>query len=269
MLAYWNDDDPTTVRNRKLDFPPSDVDHEFVPPTSIKDNATTVHRSSKSTTINESVPGSSKPDDTQVNDPSSENVEVENANQLEDTRHTISEPMIDSSDESVVQVWAYDGISSAVNHFSEEPQTNEMVTEWLKQTIKQMKTALQQFNLQAKLKSEIITSNSALLKFEGSSHLTVEQVSKRQSEFLTTYGLKIFSVQPEPGLISIAIARPQREVVDLSTIWKKWSPIFTEGNQEIAIGVRENEGSLLFLDPSQNMHHTHSLRALQVVESQS
>ena len=123
-----------------------------------------------------------------------------------------------------------------------------------------MKTGLQQFNLQAKLRSEAMTPNAALLKFEGSSQLTVGQVSKRQSEFLTTYGLKIISVQPEPGIVSIAIARPEREVVNLATVWKQWSPKRSNGNQNIAIAVRENDGSILFLDPSQK-HAPHTLIA--------
>lgn len=105
-----------------------------------------------------------------------------------------------------------------------------------------------------------MTPNAALLKFEGSSYLTVEQVSKRQSEFLTTHGLNIISIQPEPGIVSIAIARPQREIVQLAAIWQQWSPQRRDGNQNIAIAVRENDGAILFLDPSQK-HAPHTLIA--------
>ncbi len=105
-----------------------------------------------------------------------------------------------------------------------------------------------------------MTPNAALLKFAGSAHLTIEQVGKRRSEFLTTYGLNIISIQPEPGVISIAIERPQREVVDLASVWNRWSPNRSEGNQNIAIGVRENDGTVLFLDPSQK-HAPHTLIA--------
>ena len=63
-------------------------------------------------------------------------------------------------------------------------------------------------------------------------------------------GLNIISVQPEPGTVSIAIARPEREIVDLASIWRRWSPKRTEGNQEIAIAVREDDGAILYLDPT-------------------
>ena len=60
--------------------------------------------------------------------------------------------------------WAYSSLASIVNQHVEERQTSEVDAEWLKQTVKQMKTGLQQFNLQAKLKSEAVTPNAALLK---------------------------------------------------------------------------------------------------------
>ncbi|UUO09289.1 FtsK/SpoIIIE domain-containing protein [Blastopirellula sp. J2-11] len=105
-----------------------------------------------------------------------------------------------------------------------------------------------------------MTPNVALLKFAGSANLTIEQVGKRRSEFLTTYGLNIISVQPEPGVVSIAIERPHREIIGLASVWKRWPPTRTQGNQNIAIAVRENDGSILFLDPSQK-HAPHTLIA--------
>lgn len=105
-----------------------------------------------------------------------------------------------------------------------------------------------------------MSPNAALLKFAGSSHLTIDDVSKRRSEFLTTHGLNIISIQPEPGVVSIAIERPEREVVNLATIWKGWQPQRGEGNQNIAIAIREDDGSTLFLNPSQK-HAPHTLIA--------
>lgn len=137
---------------------------------------------------------------------------------------------------------------------------SDIDNDWLKQTVKVAKTGLQQFNLQAKLLDAKMTPNAALLKFAGSAHLTVEQVAKRRSEFLTTHGLNIIAIQPEPGIVSISIERPEREVVNLATIWKRWSPERTNGNQNIAIAVCENDGSVLYLDPSKK-HAPHTLIA--------
>jgi S-DNA-T family DNA segregation ATPase FtsK/SpoIIIE len=131
---------------------------------------------------------------------------------------------------------------------------------WLKQVESRTKVALQQFQLQAKLSKSVLTPNSALLKFVGSDNLTVDQVLRRRSEFLTTHGLNIISVNPEPGLISIAVERPQRQVVQLPEVWRRWRPTAKEGNQEVLIGVREADGEPLFLSPGRQ-HAPHTLIA--------
>ena len=258
ILQYWNGSDPTAVRNRGFDFPPSDVVREFLPPTSVKGKANSVFRSSKSVGTEEDLPENDTDILASTNAGTSETAQLEVPTKQKE--ETMPESVDGTVDVAGSGTWAYSSLASIVNQHVEERQTSEVDAEWLKQTVKQMKTGLQQFNLQAKLKSEAVTPNAALLKFEGSSHLTVDQVSKRQSEFLTTHGLNIISVQPEPGIVSIAIARPQREIVKLATIWKQWSPQHSDGNQNIAIAVRENDGSILFLDPSQK-HAPHTLIA--------
>jgi S-DNA-T family DNA segregation ATPase FtsK/SpoIIIE len=132
--------------------------------------------------------------------------------------------------------------------------------EWLAQTTNRTRAALQQFQLQSKLVQSTLTPNAALLKFVGSANLTVEQVLRRRSEFLTTHGLNIVSIQPEPGLISLLIERPSRQVVPVDELWARWMPDSTNGNQELLIGVREEDGSLLYLSPGRQ-HAPHSLIA--------
>lgn len=131
---------------------------------------------------------------------------------------------------------------------------------WLKQLENRLKGALQQFQLQAKIQKSILTPNAGLIKFVGSSNLTVEQVLKRRSELLTTHGLNVISVTPEPGIVSIAIERPARQIIYLPELWKRWQPETTGGNQEILIGVREADGELLFLSPGK-YHAPHTLIA--------
>lgn len=120
----------------------------------------------------------------------------------------------------------------------------------------QGKGALQQFQLQAKLIDSILTPNAALLKFQGSADLTVEQVLRRRSEFLTTYGLNLVSVRPEPGKVAISIARPQRRILHLPQVWRNWEPECTRGNQKLLIGLKEEDSSRLFLSPRDNAPHT-------------
>ena len=131
---------------------------------------------------------------------------------------------------------------------------------WLRQTEVKTRHALQQFQLQAKLLGSVLTPNSALLRFAGSTHLTVEQVKKRRSELLTTHGLNVVSVRPEPGAISIAIERPNRRVIRTQELWSRWQPPRGFGSPDVLIGVRESDGELLVLSPGRQ-HGPHTLIA--------
>ncbi len=126
---------------------------------------------------------------------------------------------------------------------------------WLKETESKTKGALQQFQLQSKLLSSKLTPNAALLKFQGSAQLTVEQVLKRRSEFLTTHGLKLISVRAEPGIVALAVSRPSRKVLDIEAVWSQWKPDLTNGNQELLIGIKEDDGSPLLYSPKKHAPH--------------
>ena len=126
---------------------------------------------------------------------------------------------------------------------------------------RQRKSALQQIQLQAKLLDSALTPNSALLKFAGSANMTIDQVLRRRSELLTTFGLNVISVRPEPGAVVVTVERPEREVVNIQELWSRWRPGTAEwGNQNILIGIRENDGSQLFLSPGRK-HAPHTLIA--------
>jgi DNA segregation ATPase FtsK/SpoIIIE, S-DNA-T family len=156
--------------------------------------------------------------------------------------------------------WSYPAIEPLVHANDSGFAQSESDLLWLKQVESQTKGALQQFQLRSKLISSVLTPNSALLKFAGSADLTVEQVMKRRSEFLTTHGLNIISVRPEAGVVSMAVERPKRQIVKLQDLWKHWHPDSEHGNQELLIAVREDDGNLLFLSPGKD-HAPHTLIA--------
>lgn len=126
---------------------------------------------------------------------------------------------------------------------------------WLKEIESRTKGALQQFQLQSKLLSSKLTPNAALLKFQGSAQLTVDQVQKKRSEFLTTHGLKLISVRAEPGLVALAISRPSRKVLNISDVWSEWHPDTSHGNMELLIGVKEDDAGLLLYSPKRHAPH--------------
>jgi len=258
VLAYWNDEDPSSARNRCFDFPPSLNSPEFRPPasTSEKENTGSTKVGSKHRKDSRGTQTAPNSKDTKPDGKTAEEGTV------------AQEPIVTSgrtrstsdSETRPDDTWAYRDIAAIVDQHTAERTASEADSEWLKRIEFSAKNGLQQFHLQAKLLDSKITPNAALLKFAGSKHMTVEQVDKRRSEFLTTHGLNIISVQPEPRTVSIAIARPEREVVNLASIWQRWSPKRTAGNQQIAIAVREDDGSILHLDPG-SKHAPHTLIA--------
>ncbi len=160
-------------------------------------------------------------------------------------------PMIET-----VSIWAHPKIGELVANYYGGTQDSAKDEEWLKDVEGRCRGALQQFQLHSKLLSKSLTPNAALLKFQGSANLTVDQVLKRRSEFLTTHGLNVISVRAEPGIVSIAIARPNRRILHLAEVWKGWSPDCSQGNVTILIGVKEEDSSPLFLSPKSNAPHT-------------
>lgn len=138
---------------------------------------------------------------------------------------------------------------------SEASVDTEVDRKWLKSIESRTKSALQQFQLQSKLIESTLTPNAALLKFQGSANLTVDHVLKRQSQFLTTHRLNLISVRAEPGIVSLAVSRDSRRVLKLQEAWNEWAPDCDNGNQEIVVGVKEDDGSLLVYSPRRHAPH--------------
>lgn len=166
--------------------------------------------------------------------------------------------MVSDDDAPIAAPDARDGIARIVQATLLEEDDDEA---WLSSVAVATRSALQQLSLQAKPVGQNLTPNSAILRFAGSANLTVDQVAKKRSELLTTFGLNVISIRPEPGVVAIAIARPRRRVVTIEQVWDRWKPTLSEtGNQEIVIGIKEEDNSLLTFSPG-NLHAPHTLIA--------
>lgn len=161
-----------------------------------------------------------------------------------------------SVDASAMSSWLNPQLAALIAEGVRQSAPPAAETEWQAQTVTRMRSALQQFQLNSKLLSCILTPNALLMKFQGASNLTVDQVLKKRSEFLTTHGLNIISVRPEPGAVSIAVARPERQVLRLWDVWSRWQPDTTRGNIKLLIAVQEENSEPLFISPSEHAPHT-------------
>ncbi len=117
------------------------------------------------------------------------------------------------------------------------------------------RSALQQFQMNSKVVGQPkLTPNTAIIRFQGATNMTVEQVLKRRSELLTTHALDA-PVRGEPGVVSIAIARLQRQTLHTLDVWKQWAPAAGGGNHRLPVAVKEDDSTLLFVSPTENAPH--------------
>jgi S-DNA-T family DNA segregation ATPase FtsK/SpoIIIE len=203
---------------------------------------------------NDSTPPPPAPDSPPTSPPASGPAEVTG----QSVAHPARQPLSDASAPEQ-SPWAYTGIGALVRDNRAVDEDGEKQV-WLKQAESRIRHALQQFQLQAKLLGSTLTPNCALLRFAGSSTLTVEQVMKRRSEMLTTYGLNVVSIRPEAGAVTLALERPNRRILPTEDVWARWRPERSWGNRSLLVGVREDDGELLVLSPGKQ-HAPHTLIA--------
>jgi DNA segregation ATPase FtsK/SpoIIIE, S-DNA-T family len=121
---------------------------------------------------------------------------------------------------------------------------------WLEDVAQRCRNALLRYGMSARLDSQVLTPNAALLKFRGSDELTVAAVQRRVTELETTHGLEVLSVRAEPGRVVISIMRPHREILTLARVWQSWPTLGSDANNQLLIAVREEDGEPLYLEPN-------------------
>ena len=134
---------------------------------------------------------------------------------------------------------------------------------WLEQTKIKLRQALLARGMSARLAENfapILTPNAAIIKLQGSKDMTVQAVEAKTEEIFTSDGLEIISVTPEPGRVSIAVARPDRQVLHTLQVFLNilQNPLSQASGEPVFIGIREEDGQLMFLDP---LGHPHTLVA--------
>ena len=135
--------------------------------------------------------------------------------------------------------------------------------QWLHQTTSKLRQALLARGMSAKLAENFtptLTPNAAIIKLQGSRDMTVHAVETRTEEILTSDSLQIISVTPEPGRVSIAVARPDRQILHTPQVFLDvlQNPPSHVSGESVFTGIREEDGKPMFLDP---LGHPHTLVA--------
>lgn len=128
---------------------------------------------------------------------------------------------------------------------------------WLKSTVLSLQHALHRHGMSAKLtdsKPPILTPNAALIRLQGGTDLTINQLEKRLEELYTTDGLKVLSLLPGPGLISVSVERPDRQILHSTAVFAKLLQDSRCNGEKVFIGIREEDSEPMFFDPFSNPH---------------
>ena len=124
--------------------------------------------------------------------------------------------------------------------------------EWAEETCTNTQRALSHFEMHAEFADSKfrLTPNGVLIGFRGHATLTVDKLEKKRSEMLTTHGIDVVDIRPGPGTISLFVKRDPRAQVPLASTWldAPWPDREPGDLTNFAIGVREDDGNLLFLN---------------------
>jgi len=130
---------------------------------------------------------------------------------------------------------------------------------WLAEVTVQLRQALVARGLSARVAEgfhPILTPNSGIIKLQGSKDLTVPAVEGRAVEIYTSEGLKIINTTPESGRVSIAVERPNRQVLHTEPVLLAYLRSYSSGalGEKLCVGIREEDGQPLLLDPFNQPH---------------
>jgi S-DNA-T family DNA segregation ATPase FtsK/SpoIIIE len=131
--------------------------------------------------------------------------------------------------------------------------------QWLEATTTQLRRALVSRGLPAKLVdgfAPILTPNAGIIKLQGSKDLTVQAIESRADEIFTSDGIKIINTTPESGRVSIAVERPNRQVLHTEPVLLAYLRAYSQRThgEKLCIGIREEDGQPLLLDPLNQPH---------------
>ena len=146
------------------------------------------------------------------------------------------------------------GFRALLERWAQERPSHDSDTLWLEDTAQRCRAALLRYGMSARLEQQVLTPNSALLRFRGSDDLTVAKVESKREELESTHGLELIGVRAEPGFVVVSIKRPHRMTLGLPEVWCGWEPSVNVANARLLIAVKEDDGSPLFLEPEPAPH---------------
>ncbi len=121
---------------------------------------------------------------------------------------------------------------------------------WLNETDKKLRKGLRSYGLVAEVIDSRLTPNAGLYILKGSDRLTVTSIEKNRSVLKTSHSIDILNIVEGLGQITIAVKRPNRAKLDLTSMWqlRKVNHQSDGVNLSLLVGARESDGHPLYLN---------------------
>ena len=159
----------------------------------------------------------------------------------------------------VIGPWHGNLADYLANRSSKFSYSNEEGIEWLKQLDTKLQKAFisrQMPYVHAEGFEPVLTPNAGIIRLQGKDNLTVPIVTGKASTIHTSEGINIISVDPEPGRIRLTIQRPNRQMLHTEPVLQSFLTHQANDalNERIVVGIREEDGKPLLLDPFEQPH---------------
>lgn len=131
---------------------------------------------------------------------------------------------------------------------------------WADEATEMLRMDLVAKGIPARVKSHTLTPNGCLVSFEGDERLNTKLLMNMKDGILMTRGLNIISARPAPHRFNVLFSDPNRSRESIS-IWSAWAhrpAVHRQGgiNFSFIIGLKEEDGQILCLDPIEQDPHT-------------
>lgn len=132
--------------------------------------------------------------------------------------------------------------------------------EWAKQATEMLRLQFVSKGIPAKVISYSLTPNGCLVSFEGDERLTTKEVLSMKDTLLSTKSINIVFARPAPRRFNVLFNDPTQKRESVS-IWNAWLRRPIEPRQgginfSYIVGLKEEDGEILCLDPLYHDPHT-------------
>ena len=169
------------------------------------------------------------------------------------------EPVQDNTQENNPMQQRYaPGFEALINAKAEDNGYSALRQQWADQASRSLQMKLQQKNIRAVEIDHILTPNGCLVRYEGDDSLNSKVITSLKENLLTTASLEVIFANAAPGEFQILLKCPVRESISMWSIWKKRQVQRNKAgiNLNFAIGLKEIDNQILFLNPIEQDPHT-------------